>query len=37
MVESLIESTNRKKLLGIKFDSTLSFDKHIKTICKKSK
>ena len=34
--ESLIESTNCEKLLGVKIDSKLSFDKHIKTICKKA-
>ena len=33
--ESLIESTNYEKLLGVKIDSKLSFDKHIKMICKK--
>ena len=35
--ESLIESINCGKLLGVKIDSKLSFDKHIKTICKKAK
>ena len=35
--QSLIESTNCKKLGGVKIDSKLSFDKHIKTICKKAK
>ena len=34
--ESLIKSTNCDKLLGVKIDSKLSFDKHIKTICKKA-
>ena len=34
--ESLIKSTNCQKLLGIKIDSKLSFDKHIKTVCKKA-
>ena len=34
--ESLIEITNCEKLLGVKIDSKLSFDKHIKTICKKA-
>ena len=34
--EPLIESTNCEKLLGIKIDSKLSFDKHITTICKKA-
>ena len=34
--ESLIEVTNCEKLLGVKIDSKLSFDKHIKTICKKA-
>ena len=34
--QSLIESTNCKKLAGVKIDSKLSFDKHIKTICKKA-
>ena len=34
--ESLIEVTKCEKLLGVKIDSKLSFDKHIKTICKKS-
>ena len=34
--QSLIESTNCKKLGGVKIDSKLSFDKHIKTICKKA-
>ena len=34
--ESLIEGTNCEKLLGAKLDSKLSFDKHIKTICKKA-
>ena len=33
--ESLIKSTNSEKLLGVKIDSKLSFDKHTKTICKK--
>ena len=34
--ESPIESTNCEKLLGVKIDSKLSFDKHIKTIFKKA-
>ena len=34
--ESLIESTNCEKLLRVKMDSKLSFDNHIKTICKKA-
>ena len=34
--ESLIESTHCEKLFGVKIDSKLSFDKHIKTICKKA-
>ena len=34
--ESLIESTNCEQLLGVKIDSQLSLDKHIKTICKKA-
>ena len=34
--KSLIESTNCEKLPGVKSDSKLSFDKHIKTICKKA-
>ena len=34
--KSLIESTNCEKLLGVKIDSKLSFDNHIKTICKKA-
>ena len=34
--ESLIESTNCEKLLGVKIYSQLSFDKHIKTVCKKA-
>ena len=34
--ESLFKTTNFDKLLGIKIDSQLAFDKHIKTICKKS-
>ena len=34
--ESSIESTNCEKLLGVKIDSKLSFDKHIKTIFKKA-
>ena len=34
--ESLIESTNCEKLLCVKIDCKLSFDKHIKTICKKA-
>ena len=34
--ETLIESTNCEKLLGVKIESKLSFDKHIKTICKKA-
>ena len=34
--ESLIKSTNYEKLLGVKIDFKLSFDKHIKTICKKA-
>ena len=33
--ESLIESTNCEKLIGVKIDFKLSFDKHIKAICKK--
>ena len=33
--KSLIESTNCEKLLGVKIDSKLSFDKHIKTVYKK--
>ena len=33
--ESLIESTNCEKLLSVTTDSKPSFDKHIKTICKK--
>ena len=33
--ESLIESINCEKLLGILIDPKLSFDKHIKAICKK--
>ena len=33
--EFLIESTNCEKLLCIKIDSKLSFDKLMKTICKK--
>ena len=33
--EFLIASTNCEKLLGIKIDSKLSFDKLMKTICKK--
>ena len=31
-----IESTNREKLLGVKSNPKLLFDKHIKTICKKA-
>ena len=31
--ESLIESSDCEKLLGVKIDSKLSFEKHIKTIC----
>ena len=31
--ESLIESTSCGKLLGVKINSKLSFDKHTKTIC----
>ena len=34
--KSSIESTNCEKLLGVKIDSKLSFDKHIKTIFKKA-
>ena len=34
--ESLTETTNCEKLLGVKIDSKLSFDKHIKTISKKA-
>ena len=34
--ESLIESTNREKLLGVKIDSEFSFDKHIKMYKMKS-
>ena len=34
--ESLIESTNCGRLLRVKIDSKLSFDKHIKIICKSS-
>ena len=34
--ESLIESVKCEKLLGGKIDSNVSFDKHIKTICKKA-
>ena len=34
--ESLIESAKCEKLLGVKIDSKFSFDKHIKTICKKA-
>ena len=34
--ESLIESAKCEKLLGGKIDSNVSFDKHIKTICKKA-
>ena len=34
--QSLIESTNCEKLAGVKIDSKLSFDKHIKKICKKA-
>ena len=34
--ESLIKSTNYEKLLDVKIDFKLSFDKHIKTICKKA-
>ena len=34
--ESLIESTNCEKLLRVKIDCKLSFDEHIKTICKKA-
>ena len=34
--ESLIESTNCEKLLSVKIDCKLSFDEHIKTICKKA-
>ena len=34
--ESLVESNNREKLPGVKIDFKLSFDRHIKTICKKS-
>ena len=33
--ESLIESINCEKLLGVLIDSKLSFDKYIKAICKK--
>ena len=33
--ESLIEGTNCEKLVGIKIDCKLLFDKNIKTICKK--
>ena len=32
-----IDSENCVKLLGIEIDNTLSFDKHISTLCKKSK
>ena len=35
--ESLIESTSCEKLLGIKIDSKLLFDKHIKKTCKKAR
>ena len=34
--ESLIKSTSCQKLLDIEIDSKLSFDKHIKTVCKKA-
>ena len=34
--KSPIESTNYEKLPGVKIDSKLSFNKHIKTICKKA-
>ena len=34
--ESLIESTNCEKLLDVNIDSKLSFDKHIRAICKKA-
>ena len=34
--ESLIESANREKQLGVKIDSKHSLDKHIKTICIKA-
>ena len=33
--ESLTERTNCEKLLGVKIDSKLSFDNHIKTVYKK--
>ena len=36
IAESLTESTNCVKLHGVKIDSKLSLDKHIKTICKKA-
>ena len=35
--EPLIKSKNCEKLLGVKIDSKFSFDKHIKTICKKAR
>ena len=34
--ESLIKSANCDKRLGVKIDFKLTFDKPIKTICKKS-
>ena len=34
--ESLIKITKCEKLPGVKIDSKLSSDKHIKTICKKA-
>ena len=36
IAESLSESTNCVKLHGVKIDSKLSLDKHIKTICTKA-
>ena len=34
--DSIIESSNREKLLGIKIDSKLLFDDHIQDICNKA-
>ena len=36
MGESLIKSANFEKLLSVKINSTPTFNKHIKTVCKEA-